>query len=106
VSRDSGEGGKRLSGKTRTGRRWLRQNLVAIASVASKTQNTYRAAQARRMAARRGKHRARMAVGHTLLTIVYMLLPRKQSSQDLGAAYVEQWEQHQGERRLVRRWER
>jgi len=38
-------GGKRLSGKTRKGRRWLRQILVAIAHVASKTNNTYLAAQ-------------------------------------------------------------
>ena len=34
-------GGKRLSGKTRKGNRWLRQILVEIAQVASKTKNTY-----------------------------------------------------------------
>src|SRR5262249_46937289 len=48
-------GGKRLSGKTRKGSRWLRQILVEIAHVASKTKNTYLAAQYRRIAARRGK---------------------------------------------------
>jgi len=60
-------GGKRLSGKTRQGNRWLRQILVAIAQVASKTKHTYLAAQYKRLAARRGKKRALMAVGHTVL---------------------------------------
>ena len=63
-------GGKRLHGKTRKGSRWLRQILVEIAHVASKTKTTYLAAQYRRIAARRGKKRALMAVGHTVLTIV------------------------------------
>src|SRR5262249_604353 len=74
-------GGKRLHGKTRKGSRWLRQILVAIAHVASKTQNTSLAAQYRRIAARRGKKRALIAVGHTVLTIVYMMLTRKQPYQ-------------------------
>jgi Transposase and inactivated derivatives len=99
-------GGKRLSGKTRKGSRWLRQILVEIAHVASKTKNTYLAAQYRRIAARRGKKRALIAVGHTILTIVYTMLTRKQPYQDLGAAYFDQREQHRVERRLVQRLER
>jgi transposase len=99
-------GGKRLSGKTRKGNRWLRQVLVEIAHVASKTKNTYLAAQYKRIAARRGKKRALMAVGHTILTIVYMMLTRKQPYQDLGAAYFDQREQERVERRLVHRLER
>ena len=99
-------GGKRLSGKTRKGNRWLRQVLVEIAHVASKTKNTYLAAQYKRIAARRGKKRALIAVGHTILTIVYMMLTRKQPYQDLGAAYFDQREQERVERRLVHRLER
>jgi transposase len=99
-------GGKRLSGKTRKGNRWLRQILVEIAHVASKTKNTYLAAQYRRIAARRGKKRALIAVGHTILIIVYMILTRRQPYQDLGAAYFDQREQHRVERRLVQRLER
>jgi transposase len=38
-------GGKRLSGKTRKGSRWLRQVLVEAAHVAAKTKQTYLAAQ-------------------------------------------------------------
>ena len=99
-------GGKHLSGKTRKGNRWLRQILVEIAHVASKTKNTYLAAQYRRIAARRGKKRALIAVGHTILIIVYMILTRRQPYQDLGAAYFDQREQHRVERRLVQRLER
>jgi len=99
-------GGKRLSGKTRKGNRWLRQVLVAIAHVASKTKHTYLAAQYKRIAAQRGKKRALIAVGHTVLTIVYTLLTRRQPYQDLGAAYFDQREQQRVERRLVQRLER
>jgi transposase len=99
-------GGRRLSGKTRKGRRWLRQGLVDIAHGASKTQHTSLAAQYRRIAARRGKTRALMAVGHTIFTIGYTLLTRQQPSQDLGAASFDHREQHRGERRLVQRLER
>ena len=66
----------------------------------------YLAAQYRRIAARRGKKRALMAVGHTILTIVYTILTRQQPSQELGAAYVDQRERQRVERRLVQRLER
>src|SRR5688572_9136948 len=75
--------GKHLSGKTRKGSRWLRQALVEAAHVAAKTQQIYLAAQYKRIAARRGKKRARLAVGHAILVIVYHLLTRKQPYQDL-----------------------
>jgi transposase len=99
-------GGKRLSGKTRKGNRWLRQVLVEVAHVASRTRQTYLAAQYRRIAARRGKKRALIAVGHTILSLVYTLLTQKQPSYDLGATYFDSLDQHQIERRLVGRLER
>jgi transposase len=99
-------GGKRLSGKTRKGSRWLRQVLVEAAHVAAKTKQTYLAAQYQRIAARRGKKRALIALGHTILVIVYTLLTRKQPYQDLGAAYFDALEPQRVERRLVRRLER
>jgi transposase len=99
-------GGKRLSGKTRKGSRWLRQVLVEAAHVAAKTKQTYLAAQYRRIAARRGKKRALIALGHTILIIVYHLLTRQQPYQDLGAAYFDTRDQRRIEHRLVRRLER
>jgi transposase len=98
--------GKHLSGKTRKGSRWLRQVLVEAAHVAAKTKQTYLAAQYQRIAARRGKKRALMALGHTILPIVYYLLTRKQPYQDLGTAYFDKLEQHRVQQRLVHRLER
>ena len=66
----------RLSGKTRKASPWLRQVLIEFTHVASKTKNTYLAAQYRRIAARRGKKRALVALGHTILIIVYHILTR------------------------------
>jgi transposase len=63
-------GGKRLGGKIRKGNRWLRQALVEVAPVAANMTPTYLAAQYRRIAARRGKKRALIAVGHTILCLV------------------------------------
>jgi transposase len=99
-------GGKRLSGKTRTGRRWLRQVLVEVAHGAAKTKQTYLAAQYQRIAARRGKKRALIALGHTMLVIVDTLLTRKQPYQELGATYFDALAQQRVERRLVQRLER
>ena len=99
-------GGKRLSGKTRKGNRWLRQVLVEVAPVASKTRQPYLAAHYRRIAARRGKKRALIAVGHTILSLVYALRTRKQPYDDLGATSCDTLDQHRIERRLVGRLER
>ena len=99
-------GGKRLSGKTRKGNVWLRQVLIEIAHVASKTKDTYLAAQYRRIAARRGKKRALVALGHTILVIIYHILTKRKPYQELGGAYFDQREREQVERRLVRRLER
>jgi transposase len=99
-------GGKRLSGKTRKGNRWLRQVLIEIAHVAAKTRGTYLAAQYRRIAARRGKKRALVAVAHTVLVIIYYILTRREPYRDLGEAYFDHRERQHVERRLIRRLER
>lgn len=99
-------GGKRLSGKTRKGNQALRQALIQIAHVASKTKDTYLAAQYRRIAARRGKKRALVALGHTVLVIVYHILTRRQPYHELGVAYFDQLDRQRVEQRLVHRLER
>jgi transposase len=99
-------GGRRLSGKTRKGNRWLRQVLIEIAHGAAKTKDTYLAAQYRRLAARRGKKRALVALGHTSLVIVYHILTRREPYRELGAASFDQLERQRVEYRLVRRLER
>ncbi len=69
--------GKPRSGRTTQGDRWLRQTLTQAAWAASPTKGTYLSAQYHRLAARRGKKRAIVALGHTLLTIVYDVVKRQ-----------------------------
>jgi transposase len=99
-------GGRRLSGKTRKGNAWLRQVLIEIAHVAAKTKDTYLAAQYRRIAARRGKKRALVALGHTILVIIYHILTRREPYYDLGANYFDKRDHQRVEQRLVHRLER
>lgn len=88
------------------GSQWLRQVLVEAANAAARTKNTYLAAQYRRIASRRGKQKALVAVGHTIVRIVYYLLTRQESYQDLGSNYFDERERFGVERRLVNRLQR
>jgi transposase len=98
--------GHRLRGRTRKGNRWLRRALTEAAWAASHTKETYLAAQYRRLAARRGKKRALVAVGHTLLVILYHMLKHGREYQELGADYFDRLEPRRLQRYLVRRLER
>ena len=97
--------GKHQRGTTRKGSPWLRALLVQAAHAAARTQGTYLAAQYRRLAARRGKQRAAVAVGHTILVIIYHLLTEEMEYQDLGPQYFDDHDRAATERRLVRRLE-
>jgi transposase len=81
--------GKRLSGRTRGGNPWLRGLMVQVAWAASHTKDTYLAAQYRRLAHRRGRKRALMALANTILSITWYLLKHQQTYQDLGADYFD-----------------
>jgi transposase len=98
--------GKRKSGKTRKGSRWLRQALIEAAHGAARSKQTYFAAQFRRVAARRGKKRALVAVGHALLVAAYHMLKRKEPYRDLGANFFDERDRQAVERRTIRRLER
>jgi transposase len=98
--------GKRQSGRTTKGNRWLRTTLVQVAWAASHTKKTYLSAQYRRLASRRGKKRALVAVGHTILVIIYHLLKKGNTYADLGPDYLDQLDTQGLTRGLVRRLER
>jgi transposase len=98
--------GKRKSGRTTKGSRWLRQVLTQAAWAASHTKDTYLAAQFRRLAARRGKKRALVALGHTLLVIVYHLLKQGVTYRELGGDFLERLEPERVTRQLVQRLEK
>jgi transposase len=95
--------GKRLRSRTRKGNRWLRRALAEAAWAASHTKDSYLAAQYRRLAARRGKKRALLAVGHSILVIIYHVLKYHVDYHDLGADYFDRLEPERLRRYLVRR---
>jgi transposase len=95
-------GGKRQRGTTRQGNPALRAALVEAARAASRSKDTYLAAQYRRLAARRGSQRAAVAVGHSILVSFYHLVQRQEPFCDLGADYFVARDQHAIERRCVR----
>ncbi len=95
--------GKRRSGRTTKGDRWLKRVLVQAAWAASHSKGTYLAAQYRRLAKRRGCKRALVAVGHTLLIIMYHVLKRGTTYAELGAEYLERLEPERLTRQLVKR---
>lgn len=96
-------GGKRQSGKTRKGNRWLRQALIEAAHGASHTKDTYLSSQYRRLVGRRGKKRALVAVGHSLLVIAYHVLNRQATYVELGSNYFDQLHRCRLEQNLVQR---
>ena len=96
-------GGRRLSGRTRHANAWVRRPLAEVANVASRTKGTYLAAQFRRIAARRGKSRAVVAVGHSVLVAIYHMLTRTEPYHELGAQYFDEHERDHVQRRLVHR---
>jgi transposase len=98
--------GKRRTGRTTRGSRWLRTALVQAAWAASRAKGTYPQSQFKRVSARRGAKRAAMAVGHTLLVIAYHVLKRGASYAELGADYLDRLEPERLTRQLVRRLER
>jgi transposase len=97
--------GKQRSGKTRKGNKWLRAVLIEAAHAAARKKDGYPAALYRRLAGRRGKRRAAVAVGHTLLRMAYYLLQRGTTYQELGGNYFDERDRQRVERRLVHRLE-
>ena len=97
--------GKRRGGATRKGSPWLRACLVQAAHAAARTKGTYLAAQYRRLAARRGRAKAAVAVAHSILIIAYHVLMDGTIYCDLGGNYFDERDRQGVERRLVHRLE-
>jgi transposase len=98
--------GKRLSGKTRKGNPWVRRLLLQAAHVAGRQKHGYLASQFRRIAARRGKKRAGMAVAHSILVIIYHLLLKGVPYEEHGEVFFEERDRQLMEKRLVHQLER
>lgn len=98
--------GRNYSAKTSKANRYLKAMLVQAAQAVGHTHDNYLAAQFHRLAARRGKKRAAVAVAHSILIIAYHLIRRGTSYVDLGAAYFDQRKAQAVQQHLVKRLER
>jgi transposase len=83
-------GGKRYSGRTTKGNRPIGAALTQAAWAASRTKDTFLKARYHRLAARRGKKRAIVAIGRSILVSIWHMLSRQQPYQDLGPDYYDQ----------------
>jgi transposase len=95
--------GKRRPAKSRHGNRSLRSALSQAAWAASHTKETYLRAQFQHLAARRGKKRAIVAVGHSILVIAYHLLHKREPYRELGHDRFDQRKRDTTVRHLLRR---
>ena len=79
---------------------------MEAAHAAAHTKNTYLSAQYRRLAARRGKKKAMIAVGHSILVIIYHILDQQVGYEELGSNYFDERDRQATEKQLVRRLEK
>ena len=92
-------GGRRETARTRHGNPWLKGALTEAAWAASRCKSGYLPAQYRRLAGRRGRKRAMVAVAHSLVTDIYYIIAHGTTYQDLGADYFDQRERDRKQQR-------
>lgn len=80
-------GGKRRSGTTTKGDKWLIEVLAQCAWSAARTRNTYLSAQFWRLSRRIGRKKATIAVAHSIIVICWHLLTNNCDYDDLGGDY-------------------
>ena len=97
--------GKRKSGKTRKGDRYLRTALIEAAWAASHSRNTYLASLYARIARRRGAKKAAVAVGHSILVAVWHILRKGVPYADLGPSHFDRLNTERLTRHYLRRLE-
>jgi transposase len=95
-------GGKRRSGRTNQGNRWLREILVECAWAAARSRDTYLSAQFWHLARRIGKKKAAVAVAHSILVVAWHLLSYDCDYDDLGGDYFVRRDANRQKERLVR----
>lgn len=81
--------GRRKHGKTTKGNKALKTILTQCAKSAKTVKSSYFSAQYQRIAARRGKNRATLAVAHSMLIAIYHILKNNVAFRDLGSSYYD-----------------
>jgi transposase len=99
-------GGKRYSGRTTKGNKSLATIMVLGAWSAVRTKDTFLKSRYHRLAARRGKKRAIVAVAHSMLVSAWHMLTYQQPYQELGGDYFDERKKEAKVSYLVRRLER
>lgn len=84
------ESAGKKSGRTTHGNKQLKAVITEAAWAATRTKNTFYSARYHRLAARRGKKRALVAVGHSILKSVWHVLKEACEYKELGAEYLNQ----------------
>jgi hypothetical protein len=97
--------GKRLSGRSRPGNRYVRAALVQAAHGVRRS-HSYLGERYRRLKKRRGSKRAALAVGHSILVIFYQMMKTGQEYEEKGEEFFRQKDRGKVEQQLVRRLER
>ena len=101
--------GKRKSGKTRKGSKWLHAALIQSAKAATRSRGTYLSAHYARIKGRRGHAKATVATAHSILVAAHYILEREVPYEELGELYFQRRDQQHVDRyrrRLVRQLER
>jgi transposase len=98
--------GKRRSGKTRSGSKWLDIALEEAAMAAIRVKDSYLAAQYQRLKPRRGHKKALGAVKHTMICAIWHMLTTGETYRDLGADYFTSRDPERQTKRLVKQLER
>lgn len=76
--------GKRRTGRTTPGNRWLKSALVQSAWAAFRAKKTHLSQKFRRIAKSRGLKRAAVAVAHSILVIAYHIIKEETSYKEIG----------------------
>lgn len=97
--------GKRKSGKTTKGNRYVRQGLVQAAWAATHVKNSYLSAQYRRLVKRMGKKKALVAVAHSLLVIAYEVMKERTPYREMGSDYFEKRDIEKKRKKLIKQLE-
>ena len=93
--------GKRRSGKTRKGSKWLNDALKNAAMAAIRTNDSYLQAQYKRLRPRIGHSRALGAVKHSIICAIWHMLSTGELYHDLGGDYYRKRDPERQARRLV-----
>jgi transposase len=98
--------GKRRSGRTRKGSKWLDIALTESAQANTRSRDTYLSAQYRRLKTRRGHRRAIGAVKHSIIVAAWHMLSTGEIYREAGGDYYTRIDPDKQTRRLIAQLER